>query len=711
MNAKNTFSMDNAGAYKPILIGLCALALALFTLNINGLSMLYVSSDEMGYLGTAACFAGHDWSGVLSSLYYYSYGYPLLLTPLYWISGDTASVYQLAIFLNAVMATAVIPVAFRVAKKLFPNAGTGAALAVSFCVSLYSGYILQVNMARNETLLFLLFWLIVLLFLDLNTQAPLWKPALLAALLVYSFMVHQRTMGILIASMVTILFLCAKKRIGLKHFVVFAAVMAVMFILHTLLKDYVKSEFWLNSETSVNNDFAASGGKLSRFFTAEGFTSFLKVFSGQIFYLGAASFLIYYLGAGKILKDAVGTLSSSLSLSPKANVPDTTSYTLLFIALSAVFTALISAVFLINPVRLDHIIYGRYNEVVAGPILLYSLLYLFTREKPPVKGMLAGAVLFVILGLITRRGIEGLGSFASISSPGMAWMEPYFADAWQVVILVPLGVFAAIAILSSLKQTGFFFASLAILGAGFVLTGIYPVNNTILPQQQSNLAAVRGPAAYAAENLPAGTEIYCYADGEDAWQFSYLQFALPSHKLIVEPTSNPLPADGATVATTAGSLLSEKMNSAANIVEGSPRFILWETDENKIHGDKTFIPPGMFFTQNGSLEDGALVSDGSAGYLSYGPYISMEHGSYRVEVNVRLLLDEAEQLGTLDIFSNGEVIASADISRQSFDKAGSAVLSLSFELAAPREQVEIRLFTNAGATIELSGATLEQINQ
>ena len=52
-------------------------------------NVLAIRNDEYGYWTHAALFSGHDWSDVFAGhMNWYSYGYSLILTPLFWISHD-----------------------------------------------------------------------------------------------------------------------------------------------------------------------------------------------------------------------------------------------------------------------------------------------------------------------------------------------------------------------------------------------------------------------------------------------------------------------------------------------------------------------------------------------------------------------------------------------------------------------------------------------
>ena len=81
-------------------------AVIVFVINIiyvGKFNTFYVLNDEFGYWASAAKFAGYDWSSAASTVNYYSYGYSLLLFPLFAVFKDPAMLYKAALVMNAAM--------------------------------------------------------------------------------------------------------------------------------------------------------------------------------------------------------------------------------------------------------------------------------------------------------------------------------------------------------------------------------------------------------------------------------------------------------------------------------------------------------------------------------------------------------------------------------------------------------------------------------
>ena len=132
---------------------------------IRECNVLAIRNDEYGYWNHAALFSGHDWSDVFAGhMHWYSYGYSLILTPLFWFSHNLHLMYKTAVILNGFFAVLTFFLCIQCAKILFPKTEHWLLLTASFMVCMYSSYITQGAIAWSETFLYLLVWLLFYLF-------------------------------------------------------------------------------------------------------------------------------------------------------------------------------------------------------------------------------------------------------------------------------------------------------------------------------------------------------------------------------------------------------------------------------------------------------------------------------------------------------------------------------------------------------------------
>ncbi|WP_460340590.1 hypothetical protein [Actinoallomurus acanthiterrae] len=73
--------------------------------------------DETGYLLGARLLAGGA-PGDLSGWSFYQPGYPLLISPAYWLSDDPVTVYHLVVAINSLIGAALLPLAYVALRRL-----------------------------------------------------------------------------------------------------------------------------------------------------------------------------------------------------------------------------------------------------------------------------------------------------------------------------------------------------------------------------------------------------------------------------------------------------------------------------------------------------------------------------------------------------------------------------------------------------------------
>lgn len=78
----------------------CIIIMVITLFFVGEKNVPYVLGDEFGYWTSAAYFFGYDWSGIASINGYFSFGYGLLLTPLFLLK-DSVLMYRTAIVMNA----------------------------------------------------------------------------------------------------------------------------------------------------------------------------------------------------------------------------------------------------------------------------------------------------------------------------------------------------------------------------------------------------------------------------------------------------------------------------------------------------------------------------------------------------------------------------------------------------------------------------------
>lgn len=124
---------------------------------------------------------------------------------------------------------------------------------------------------------------------------------------------------------------------------------------------------------------------------------------------------------------------------------------------------------------------------------------------------------------------------------------------------------------------------------------------------------------------------------------------------------------------------------------------------------------GAFHTQVGVADREAhtLSSVGRAGFLLFGPYISLGPGKYTVRWNGHVsMLPPSTKQGYVDVStSNGRHIVMRKKLKLTPDDGGSSALAeITFMLTAPVHQVEFRMYVRSGVKLVLKSVSLHKQN-
>lgn len=409
-----------------VLLGVAVLIFLIHIRNIANIGIFTVLDDEFGYWGNAAYLAGLDWSDAVSEIPYYSYGYSLLLVPLFWIFDNPVYMYKAAIVLNGILLSISFLLCYDIAKKLIKGTNSYIFMGIAFLISMYPSYIVYSSIAWCECLLILSCWLLTWCFVGLSEESSSYKFILIGFLSIYAYVIHQRTLGILIASIFVISIMKIFNKIHLKQFLMVVIPIIILLIIHIYLKDDIQSHLWLNSFGNLTNDYSAQLGKICQVITIDGLARLFKIFLGQFFYIGAASYLMGYFG----LYELIRKVGKAIITAVKNRKPDILNreynfYPYLFLLIATLSSHAISVIFMINPTRFDHIVYGRYIDMIIGIVILLGFIKLMDKDVNLNK--ILGVILtgFILLTAAVNYIIKssGLTTFHSLQATGLLFIN------------------------------------------------------------------------------------------------------------------------------------------------------------------------------------------------------------------------------------------------------------------------------------------------
>lgn len=698
MNFNYVHLKKNLNREKIILSILFSIILMIHIYPIKDLNMIYVLSDEFGYWSAGAYFAGVNWSDVTSNIAYYSYGYSFFLAPLFWAFKDPTNMYKAALVINSLLLSFCLPISYKIIKILFHNKNKYVNMSIAFCISLYPAYILQSTIAWSEALIIFLVWLIILFLLELNCKTSIYKCFFLGVLSIYLYMVHQRNIGIVVSVILImgIMFFC--KKINKKQFGVFLLTIFIMFIIHSIIKTNIQENLWLNSIASNSNDFSAEVDKVFQLFSTKGIIRFLKVAFGHIFYIGAATFITAYLGVlflvNKIIK----------SIREKSVFGDNLNIIYFFLFISFTFSLGINIIFMSNPTRVDHVIYGRYIEGILGPVMLLGLGNLIYNSKKRKMDILICIITFVIVSIIANMSLNSMNvkTFNSLSCIGV-W-KFYKNEHIQMLRLVffSIIIFVTLSMISSIKIKGdlFKYAALCII-IGLFTPNFIDFNKNIINGHKNNMKISN---IIQAINEHEGIPIYFLIDenNKDIRTESYIQFLLGNRtiKNITKDKIDNIYGEHFIITSTKDPFyfgLEEKYEVKEQSAE---MCTLWEPKKRNSNDESLELRLGIFNSQVGNkdLKSNEIVSNGKSGFLFFGPYMELNSGNYTFEIEYMIDKDNtiSNNIGYVDIVTNeGKVkINQVEIYKKDFDLNNILTLKIPISIQNEVKDLELRTYVN-----------------
>ena len=459
-----------AGAVAALFTAILASQLVL-SRPILGPIILY---DELAHLGTAAWFAGIDWSEWLRgpTVRAVPAGYPLLLLPAFLWLEEPAAIYRYAQVVNALFAAGIFPVAFALGRRLAGTRHPAFLLLVSGAVALYPSVRIYASLAWTEAALALLYWLSVLIvsFVARRDDARVAWVAL-ALVLVAMHAIHVRSTTAMAAAVVIAVWLARIRYASPGVLATFGAIVVLGLSVNVVVGEWLDRAFWAGEVRSYldGKDLGFPVDRILRWGGAA---------AGQAWYLGVATFLTGFAG---FFVAARTTLRSWLRQTP-ATEELRLSVVSAYVTVSVAAQFVASTIYLHDLPRADAAVYGRYNETVVGPLILFGMLFVERLRRRSVVA-LAGSLL--LLGWIASTLAPDLER-ASMAATAVTGVSVFFDGAWRIHP-VPAGCFAVVLalplLLVSRRHPPFAPLVLAIVWTAVAI------------------ANVRGPVARAAEDV------------------------------------------------------------------------------------------------------------------------------------------------------------------------------------------------------------------
>ena len=532
--------------------------------------------DEVGILANSAYAAGYDWSETTYTMggFYYKYGISLLYAPFLKLIDDPYILYKVLLSINVFLYAFVPVIAYTIQKKHLQMKRLVAVLFAIIVGAIPCCFIFQLY-AKADSMLIVLPWVVLYLVMELSgTNSGRKKTVLsilLAAVSMYSYMVHTRGVVIIIALILTIVLagvLNKKCVINIPAFLVTAAILlAVDKWLSGLFYDGVYGAYGTAHASAESFEFS----ELKKIFTLPGLKTLGRLIIGWLFtgmtatsgllgvgVLGGIIFGIKEFWIKILKKKTVEIEKETESVRPSERILS------IYSVLSMLGVFAMGILFFFPPVykylnveavvRSDRLIYERYMAAAFGPLVLYGL-YLLYRGSTNIGQKAKRAVLIIsgaaFAGIIAlfmfecveyiegvqgnSRYIIGLSMFLKVSGGSTNAIFPDMSQSLLKAGLLGFGLYILLAVLSEVKADKKSAGKLILL-AGTALAALYVTlilvsfNNIRLSRDEALYSWTSEPAGYML-NLPSEFSEYPVFWDYSAKDIKHYQFQLKNYRI------------------------------------------------------------------------------------------------------------------------------------------------------------------------------------
>ena len=328
----------------------------------------FSNPDEARYLAMARALGGEiDWStGGLT----YQPEISTLIAPIHWVTSDPETVHRLALLVNAVLGGGLAVLLAMLAAKItrVSVAWCSAAALLAACVP---GTVAQTTWATPEVLAAVLFAAVLLATVRLVEHPGLARGLVLTTLFAASYVTHARQ-GLLVPSTLAVLaWLVYRRRLSIRDGVVLAGTLIVLTALAHQYSSWVIDQTWvLEAEDSRLDSVLDRALRV---------VAILQTTLGMTWYQLVTTLGVVGLGAGVALAALSRRVTATGLVRRDAAV----------IAVHTLPVAALSAVFMSGRddgiQRVAQMVYGRYWEVIAPPLVMLGVLHVVAAGRPELR--------------------------------------------------------------------------------------------------------------------------------------------------------------------------------------------------------------------------------------------------------------------------------------------------------------------------------------
>lgn len=456
--------------YKEYLFAI-AILFAFWAFGIGSTYGFSIFPDEFAYWSYAARLAGYDWSDVTALAPYYSYGYSLILIPIFVFCKDAVTAYRIAVSINFLFLFLAMVALAGTMKRMMPDKKMPIVLFSALTVLLPCN-LFYTQMTLTEVFLVALYIAagsVLYRYLENNRLSTL---LLLMLILIYLYTVHMRTVGVLLAAMIVVtihIFLRGDKR---WHVLAALGAALALFAAADFLKQqaFVYVYGGINQELVAANDYSGQMEKIRSVLSLEGFYDLLISLAGKVLYLGLATWGLFYWGIYGMVRQAFALLRNikkHVSAKPQQ-------FFAVFVLLTVAAQIVIGTIYLLTLGEIGDYTYGRYSEMVIPFVMVWGFAVLWKERARFVWAATGGLALLQGLTtiLVVRQIIvTGADNFQGYFLVGISYLyneadfqvDSFYAAAYLFCELLTVLVTAMALFCRSRKKRQYLLTAFAVV--------------------------------------------------------------------------------------------------------------------------------------------------------------------------------------------------------------------------------------------------------
>lgn len=701
-----TRSIDSKRNYC-IVLGSGLLLFCIYLIHIQRVFQLSIVYDEFGYWNAGAFFAGLDWSNISFQSPYYSYGYGIILAPLLKFISDDILRFRTAVAINAIMYVSAYFISIRVMSQLFYKVKQICIYGVCFFCACYVANLYLVNTTMSEALTYLVYWILIYTMYEFFKTEKLGLFVLIIIETGFLYSVHQRTLGVVLAVVLTIIvYAVSNHKVNIKRLVLSVILAAALVVVLLFIKELLVSGVynWNDASLAGRNDYSGQFSKIKTVFSIDGFVLFVRGVCGKVFYIIVSTFGLALWGFIDVVSVLINKVRQKTIFSEKDKI-------YVFAVLSMMFMIGVNSVYMLEMGRIDTVFYGRYSEFTISPFLMIGSIKIISTENKKYENALT-LLSVPVLGVVIKGIVETRTSFQCMQSSGVCLFYDFEKDSFNMSLCVKMFVIVILIIVmtNKLRKQYMFLA----IGIGIMTywqaSAIYGLNNEYFQNQQQckGVKTIADTISEYDESIP----IYYLYDREDTHyktiRSCVVQYYLQDRSIIAieEDELNQLQGEYFLIQTN-----EKKVDKNKHlIIDQGGTLVLLVGNESKIAACEKNAVDGLNIDfENGTMQNlitgvwSDYVSNYEEGYVTSCQFLHLLPGEYTITVEIEVSGNKEEKIGGFDVCEDGgeKILYSEFISGDKTVDVNSQVLEYHLSINEESDDAEFRVYTYGNCKLEV----------